>query len=65
MVRNYKRKTDRQSWSFEGMTEAIEAVLDGRMGYTTASATFNVPRTTLIDRVKKARQNQSTAEVAA
>ncbi|XP_046388449.1 uncharacterized protein LOC124157622 [Ischnura elegans] len=64
MVRNYVRKTDRQSWSHEGMGEAVNAVLEGRMGYTAASKSFAVPRSTLIDRVKKARKNQLTPALA-
>lgn len=62
MPRTYERKTNRQSWSQESMEGAIEEVLSGRMGYLKA---FNVPQSTLEDRVKKARTNQLTSSQAA
>lgn len=65
MPRNYVRKTNRQSWSHESMAAAISEVLEGRMGYRRASASFNVPQSTLEDRVKKARQKNLSAECAA
>ena len=57
MPRNYIRKTERQKWSEESMVEAISEVLKGNMGYKRASSSFNVPQSTLEDRIKKARQN--------
>lgn len=60
----YKRKTDRQSWNGESMKLAVQAVLDGEMGYRKASANFNVPQTTLERRVKKARENGLAPAVA-
>lgn len=47
MVSNYKKKSNRQSWSSEDMQKAIEAVNDKRMGWKKASITFNVPQATL------------------
>ncbi|KAG5896633.1 hypothetical protein JTB14_009540 [Gonioctena quinquepunctata] len=47
------------------MEGAIEEVLSGRMGYLKASKAFNVPQSTLEDRVKKARINQLTSSQAA
>ncbi|XP_023934569.1 uncharacterized protein LOC112043401 [Bicyclus anynana] len=47
MPRNYKRTTDRQSWSEESMRKAIEAVRSNRMGWLLASKTFGVPQATL------------------
>ncbi|KAH9632846.1 hypothetical protein HF086_013633 [Spodoptera exigua] len=47
MPRNYKRTSDRQSWSTESMQKAIEAVRDNKMGWLMASKTFGVPQATL------------------
>ncbi|KAL1516483.1 hypothetical protein ABEB36_000392 [Hypothenemus hampei] len=57
MVRTYKRKTARQSWSTESMEMAVEAILKGEMGYKKASTTFRVPSSTLERYVKKKREN--------
>lgn len=61
----YKRTTNRQSWSEESMALAIEAMLNGTMGSKKASCSYNVPQTTLEDRVKKARQSNLPPQVAA
>jgi hypothetical protein len=50
MVRNYVRKTDRQSWSTKKMAEAILAVSNGT-SINVASTKFNIPRATLQRRV--------------
>ena len=47
MVRNYKRKTNRQEWSAQNMEQAVAAVVKKEMGLRKASAQFNVPKTTL------------------
>lgn len=60
----YTRKIDRQSWSADSMKEAIEEVLAGRMGYLRASKLFNVPQTTLENRVKKAKGGLSAEEAS-
>lgn len=61
----YKRITNRQRWSEESMAGAIQEMLNGTMGCEKASVSYNVPQTTLEDRVKKARQNDLTPELAA
>lgn len=43
----------------------IQAVLNGGIKYRKASKNFNVPTTTLERRVRKARQDGLTANVAA
>lgn len=55
MVRNYKRKTDRGIWEEDDMRRAVRAVLNETMGFLRASATYNVPKSTLERRVRKAR----------
>lgn len=55
MVRNYKRKTDRGIWKEDDMRRAVRAVLNETMGFLRASATYNVPKSTLERRVRKAR----------
>ncbi|XP_047022728.1 MFS-type transporter clz9-like [Helicoverpa zea] len=57
MPRNYKRTTDRQEWDPDSMKKAVQAVFDGTMGYLKASKTFEVPKSTLQDRVNRFRQN--------
>lgn len=57
MVRDYQRKTTRQSWSEESMHQAVSAVLNKEMGYRKAAAAFDVPQTTLERKVLKQRQN--------
>ncbi|GBN54087.1 hypothetical protein AVEN_166155-1 [Araneus ventricosus] len=61
----YQRKTDRQSWSQESMSGAIQEVLEGNMGYRRASEAYSVPQTTLERKVKKARQKKLSSEAAA
>lgn len=60
MVRNYIKKTNRQSWSSDNMQRAVEAVVAGEMGYRKASDTFSVPSSTLERYVKKKRENSSS-----
>lgn len=57
MPRNYKRTTTRQEWDPESMKKAIQAVFNGTMGYFKAAYTYQVPKSTLQDRVNKFRQN--------
>lgn len=56
MVRDYKRKTDRQSWSYESMNNAVDAVISGQFGYKKSSQQFNVPQSTLERYVKKRKK---------
>ncbi|XP_045449069.1 uncharacterized protein LOC123657592 [Melitaea cinxia] len=55
MVRNYKRKTDRGTWEEDDMRKAVRAVLSETIGFLRASTTYNVPKSTLERRVRKAR----------
>lgn len=64
MVRKYIRKTERQSWANESMQKAIEAVISGSMGYQKAADSFGVPRSTLVDRVKKQKAGASLEDAA-
>ena len=52
MVRTYKRKTSRQSWSENSMEQAINDIRSGRLGYLAASKEYDVPKSTLERRVK-------------
>ncbi|KAJ8893504.1 hypothetical protein PR048_006102 [Dryococelus australis] len=65
MPRNYKRTPNRQSWSQDSISSAIEEVMKGCMGYKRATGTFGVPQKTLDNRVKKARLQNLTPESAA
>lgn len=42
MVRNYKRKTDRQSWDEKAMECAIMACCKKDMSYRKAAVSFNI-----------------------
>uniref|UniRef100_A0A1B6L3T1 HTH CENPB-type domain-containing protein n=1 Tax=Graphocephala atropunctata TaxID=36148 RepID=A0A1B6L3T1_9HEMI len=57
MVRNYTRKTDRQKWDKNAMSEAIEAVISGEMGFLKAARQFNVPKSSLERYVNKKKKN--------
>ncbi|XP_022830992.1 uncharacterized protein LOC111359630 [Spodoptera litura] len=59
MVRDYKRRTNRGGWSEEQIKLAIQAVLDGKNGYKSASKTYNVPQTTLERKVNQARKREN------
>lgn len=52
MVKTYKRKTERGSWDELTMKNAINMVIERKMGYIVASKTFSVPQTTLERKVK-------------
>ncbi|KAG5887515.1 hypothetical protein JTB14_036238 [Gonioctena quinquepunctata] len=56
-MEKYKRKTQRQSWDENSMRQAVEEVLEGRMGYLKASRESEVPRTTIEAKVKKIKQD--------
>jgi len=47
------------------MAEAVRAVLDGTMGFKRAADSHGVPKSTLERKVKKARANSLTPEIAA
>ncbi|KAB0790631.1 hypothetical protein PPYR_14933 [Photinus pyralis] len=61
----YKRKSERQSWSEVSMANAVQEVLEGRMGYLKASMEFGVPRSTLEGRVSKVRKGLLSRKNAA
>lgn len=61
----YQRTSTRNSWSETSMAEAVRAVLDGSMGFKRAADSHGVPKSTLERKVKKARTNSLTPEVAA
>lgn len=65
MPRHYERKTARQSWSEESMAGAIREVLDATMGYMRAAKAYNVPQSTLEDKVRKARKESLSPNTAA
>ncbi|KAK2155252.1 hypothetical protein NP493_2096g00000 [Ridgeia piscesae] len=52
MVRNYKRKTNKQCWTDENMRLAIEEWKKGSAGYRQIGEQFYAPWSTLRDRVK-------------
>ncbi|KAG5869452.1 hypothetical protein JTB14_027315 [Gonioctena quinquepunctata] len=64
-IGKYKIKTQRQSWDENSMRQAVEEVLEGRMGYLKASRESEVPRTTIEARVKKIEQGVLNKEDSA
>ncbi|XP_071052321.1 uncharacterized protein [Onthophagus taurus] len=62
MVRTYKKKTERGSWSEESMRNTVTEVVNGRMGYYRAATTFQVPQTTLERKVKKFKSEMNEVE---
>lgn len=52
MPSKYKRTSNQQSWNAVSMKKAIESVKNKKMSYNKAAKYFNVPRTTLIRRVR-------------
>lgn len=59
MLRNYVRKTERQTWSTESMVKAISVVQKDvkEMDFKKAAQQFAVPKTTLERYVKKKKEN--------
>lgn len=60
MVSNYKRKTERGSYSKEKLKEAAEAVRNGSLSGYKASQLFNIPRMTIMDCVNQRRIKSNT-----
>jgi len=58
MVRNYTRKSNRQSWLEDDMKVAVLAMVERTMTYDAASICYEVPRSTLQDRVKKVKEGK-------
>nr|CAD7265622.1 unnamed protein product [Timema shepardi] len=64
MPRKYIRISNRQNWSEENMAKAIDEVIQGNMSYKKASFTYDLPQSTLEDRVKKAKIGASVKVAA-
>ncbi|XP_050557910.1 uncharacterized protein LOC118277956 [Spodoptera frugiperda] len=64
MVKTYKKKTNRGDWAQESMAKAVDAVIEGKMGYMLAAKTFSVPQTTLERKVKISRENLAASSSA-
>ncbi|GBP39102.1 hypothetical protein EVAR_27463_1 [Eumeta japonica] len=64
MVKTYKKKTNRGDWTQESMEKAVDAVIEGKMGYMLAAKTFSVPQTTLEIKVKASRENLAASSSA-
>lgn len=58
MVRTYKKKSSRLSWSMENMKQAIDAVLSKTAGCRKAAHLYSVPQTTLERHVAKIRKGE-------
>lgn len=53
MVRNYKKKTNRNDINENDMKRAIQAVLTGQLSERRASSSYNIKRGTLQSRIRK------------
>jgi hypothetical protein len=60
----YKRKTNRQSWTKEAMIGALRSMLDEKIGYYKAAQRFNVPQTTLENRMQKLKSGMTLEEAS-
>jgi len=58
MVRNYVRKINRQSWDESSMLLAVKSEIDDKNSFNKASTNYNVPHSTLQDRVKKIKNGK-------
>ena len=56
MVRKYKRKSERQSWSEEDLKSSIKALLKGEK-LSKISESFKIPRITLKRNFKRYQQH--------
>lgn len=54
MVRHYKRKTT-ATYDLETLKQAVEDVRTGKINSYQAAKKYNIPRTTICDRVNKKR----------
>lgn len=62
MVRNYKRKSERRSWSEDSLIAAMYAVENENMAVNRASVVYDVPEPTLRRYLKKNRENKTLPE---
>ncbi|KAL0861585.1 hypothetical protein ABMA27_009084 [Loxostege sticticalis] len=60
MVSNYKRKTDRGSYSKDKLKEAVQAVKNGNLSGYKASQLYKIPRMTILDHVNNRRTKSNT-----
>ncbi|KAL0833065.1 hypothetical protein ABMA28_001177 [Loxostege sticticalis] len=60
MVRHYKRKTDKASYSKEKLKDAVRAVRNGDLSGYRAAQIYNIPRMTIMDHVHNKRMKSST-----
>lgn len=60
MVSNYKRKTDKASYSKEKLQAAVLAVKDGELSGYKASQKYNIPRMTIMDHVNNRRTKSNS-----
>ncbi|KAL7291839.1 hypothetical protein TKK_0014618 [Trichogramma kaykai] len=58
MVRNYKRKTDRSTWTDGQMQQAIDSVLSGK-SFTYSAKLYGVPRSTLQKKFLKFKNDEN------
>lgn len=62
MVRHYQRKTNRGSWSEDGMIASMHAVREENMSCNMAAANYGIPEPTL-RRYLKAKAEVSKTEL--
>lgn len=55
-MRNYKRKSNRQSWNEKDMRDAINSVRKNDLKCNEAATKYNVPRSTLSRKVKQLKE---------
>ena len=61
MVRNYKRKTNQQSWSKDSMKKPLHALENGT-SLRAVSKEFQIPKTTLRRRFKDQNKHAKTIQ---
>lgn len=64
MVRQYKRKTNQNSWSEDAMKSAIIAYNNKEMGFRKAALLYDVPQTTLERRVKQFAETENLSKAS-
>lgn len=62
MVRNYKRKNTTLQWSEESMSHAISSILRGETTIRAAAKLYQVPFTTLQNRIQKVKLQQALGD---
>ncbi|KAK4872292.1 hypothetical protein RN001_016416 [Aquatica leii] len=59
MVRNYIKKRNRPDIPKDDLKKSIKAVLNRQMSIRIAASTFNIPKSTLYDRLKKLKSKKN------